>query len=162
MSMSKLKSERTLTVVTLTLGRQTLAIPARFLREILDPLPVTRVPGAGPQVPSVVNVRGSVVPLADLGQALSIQEVGQDARRRFLVLEVEIAGEAATVAVAADAVHEVTTIETQTIEPVPAAAIAWPPEFLSGLYRGSDGFVLLPDLGQIFSNLANRPQAAAL
>lgn len=162
MSMNELKSERTLTVVTLTLGRQKLAIPARFLREILDPLPVTRVPGAGPQVPGVVNVRGSVVPLADLGQALAIADVGQDDRRRFLVLDVELAGEAATVAVAADAVHEVTTIETQVIEPVPATAIAWPPEFLSGLYRGADGFVLLPNLGQIFSNLANRPTAAAL
>lgn len=162
MSMSKLKSEQTLTVVTLTLGRQTLAIPTRFLREILDPLPVTRVPGAGSQVPGVVNVRGSVVPLADLGQALAIPDVGQDDRRRFLVLDVEVAGEAATVAVAADAVHEVTTIDTQAIEPVPAAAIAWPPEFLSGLYRGTQGFVLLPDLGQIFSNLANRPQAVPL
>lgn len=162
MSMTGLTSEQTLTVVTLTLGRQTLAIPARFLREILDPLPVTRVPGAGAQVPGVVNVRGSVVPLADLGQVLAIPEVAQDARRRFLVLEVEIAGEAATVAISADAVHEVTTIATQEIEPIPAAAVAWPPEFLSGLYRGADGFVLLPDLGQIFSKLANRPQAVPL
>ncbi len=162
MKLSDIRLHRNLTVVTLSLGTQTLAIPAELLREILDPLPVTRVPGAGHYVPSVVNVRGSVVPLADLKQALSIPHEGQDDRRRILVLEVTLAGEAAVVAISADAVHEVTTIETQTIEPVPASAQAWPPDYLTGLYRGAQGFVLLPNLEAIFSNLANRPMANQL
>lgn len=159
MTIHHLKEDRQLTVVTLSLGPQVLAIPAVRLREILDPLPVTRVPGAGPLVPGVVNVRGTVVPLANLKQVLRIPEVEADARRRFLVLDVTIAGEAAVVAVEADAVHEVATIETSIVEPVPAAASAWPPEFLTGLYRGADGFVLMPDLDHILSALANRPLA---
>jgi purine-binding chemotaxis protein CheW len=156
MKMQDIRPHKNLTVVTMTLGAQTLAIPAHLLREILDPLPVTRVPGAGLHVPGVVNVRGSVVPLADLKQVLSITNEGHDERRRILVLEITLAGEAAVVAISADAVHEVTTIETQTIEPVPATAQAWPPDYLTGLYRGSDGFVLLPNLETIFSNLANQ------
>jgi len=159
MTIHHLKEDRQLTVVTLSLGPQVLAIPAVRLREILDPLPVTRVPGAGPLVPGVVNVRGTVVPLANLKQVLRIPEVEADDRRRFLVLDVTIAGEAAVVAVEADAVHEVSTIETSIVEPVPAAASAWPPEFLTGLYRGADGFVLMPDLDHILSALANRPLA---
>jgi purine-binding chemotaxis protein CheW len=160
MSLHDLKPQRTLTVVTMALGAQTLAIPAHLLREILDPLPVTRVPGAGAHVPGVVNVRGSVVPLADLRQVLCIPAEGQDDRRRILVLEMQVAGEAAVVAVEADAVHEVSTIETQMIEPVPASASSWPPEFLSGLYRGTQGFILLPNLETIFANLASRSLAA--
>lgn len=159
MTIHHLKEDRQLTVVTLSLGPQVLAIPAVRLREILDPLPVTRVPGAGPLVPGVVNVRGTVVPLANLKQVLRMPEVEADSRRRFLVLDVTIAGEAAVVAVEADAVHEVATIETSIVEPVPAAASAWPPEFLTGLYRGADGFVLMPDLDHILSALANRPLA---
>ncbi|WP_434619128.1 chemotaxis protein CheW [Tabrizicola sp. M-4] len=159
MTIHHLKEDRQLTVVTLSLGPQVLAIPAVRLREILDPLPVTRVPGAGPLVPGVVNVRGTVVPLANLKQVLRIPEVEADDRRRFLVLDVTIAGEAAVVAVEADAVHEVSTIETSIVEPVPAAASAWPPEFLTGLYRGADGFVLMPDLDHILSALVNRPLA---
>ena len=162
MSIHDIRPDRRVTLVTMALGMQTLAIPAELLREILDPLPVTRVPGAGPFVPGVVNVRGSVVPLADLKQALSIPDEGSDDRRRILVLEVAIAGENTTVAIAADAVHEVTSIETALIEPVPASAHAWPPEYLSGLYRGPDGFVLMPNLEAIFTNLANRPVAAQL
>ena len=162
MSIHDIRPERNVTVVTMALGQQTLAVPAELLREILDPLPVTRVPGAGPYVPGVVNVRGSVVPLADLKQALAIPDEGADDRRRILVLDVVIAGETTTVAIAADAVHEVATVETGAIEPVPASSHAWPPEYLSGLYRGPHGFVLLPNLESIFSNLANRPLAAAL
>lgn len=159
MTIHHLKEDRQLTLVTLSLGEQVLAIPAVRLREILDPLPVTRVPGAGPLVPGVVNVRGTVVPLANLKQVLRIPEQAADDRRRFLVLDVTIAGEAAVVAIEADAVHEVSTIETAVIEPVPATASAWPPEFLTGLYRGSNGFVLMPDLDHILSVLANRTSA---
>lgn len=159
-----LQADEALTLVTLSLGRQVMAIPATMLREILDPLPVTRVPGAGPQVPGVVNVRGSVVPLADLKQVLGIPERGEeqdeDRRRRFLTLDVPIAGEPTLVAIAADAVHEVTVVRRTAIEPVPAAATDWPPGFLSGLYRASQGFVLLPDLEVIFTKLAGRPLAA--
>lgn len=163
MKLAKLKGERTITLVTLALGDQTMAIPAAYLREILDPLPATRVPGASAFVPQVVNVRGSVVPLANLKVALSIQQEPGDAaaddRKRILVLEMQIDGEPAMVAIEADAVHEVATIDTATLETVPAAASAWPPEYLTGLYKGAEGFVLLPDLPAIFSAQAARPAA---
>lgn len=162
MSIHDIQGGGSMTVVTLALGSQTLAIPTDLLREILDPLPVTRVPGAGALVPGVVNVRGSVVPLADLKQALCIPDEGQDDRSRVLVLDVMLGGEGATVAIAADAVHEVATIDRGAIEAVPASAHVWPPEYLSGLFRGAQGFILLPNLEQIFSNLANRPLAVQL
>ena len=43
MKLDRLRQEEQVTVVTMALGSQTLAIPASALREILDPLPVTRV-----------------------------------------------------------------------------------------------------------------------
>ena len=64
-------------------------------------------------------------------------------------------------AIEADAVHEVATIETERLETVPAAASEWPPEYLTGLYRGQDGFVLLPDLPAIFSAQVTRPAAVS-
>lgn len=155
-----IRPDRQVTVVTLALGNQTLAIPASALREILDPLPVTRVPGAGPFVPGVVNVRGSVVPLASLNVALGIPESRADHRQRILVIEVQMDGEPATVAIHADAVHEVATIDTAIIEPVPATATTWPQDCLRGLYKGPQGFVLLPDLSTIFSTQSGKASAA--
>lgn len=159
MTLDDVQTRAQLTLVTMALGSQTLAIPASALREILDPLPVTRVPGAAAFVPHVVNVRGSVVPLANLKIALGITEDSVDERSRILVLEVALDGEPALVAITADAVYEVTTIETGVIERIPETASIWPPEYLVGLYKGPTGFVLLPDLAAIFS--AQTAQAAA-
>jgi purine-binding chemotaxis protein CheW len=165
MKLATLKSQRTITLVTMALGNQTLALPTAYLREILDPLPATRVPGAGPFVPQVVNVRGAVVPQANLKVAFGIAADSIDPsltedRRRILVLELQIDGENAMVAIEADAVHEVATIETERLEMVPAAASEWPPEYLTGLYKGQDGFVLLPDLPAIFAAQVARPVVA--
>lgn len=159
MKLVGLQQEAHVTLVTMALGNQTLAIPASVLREILDPLPVTRVPGAAAFVPHVVNVRGSVVPLANLKIALGITENGIDERSRVLVLELPMDGEPALVAIKADAVYEVTTVDTTTIERIPETASVWPPDFLIGLYKGPNGFVLLPDLAAIFT--AQTAQAAA-
>lgn len=152
-----------LTVLTLSIGKQMLAIPATNLREILDPLPRTRVPGADQAAPWVLNVRGAVVPLADLRIPLGIldqpsSEEDSDTHR-FVVLEVDIGSDRSTVAILADVVHNVTTILTDQIEPLPAAS-QFPAGFLTGLYRGADSFVLLPDLSTIFTTLAQRSAAA--
>lgn len=152
-----------LTVLTLTIGRQKLAIPAANLREIIDPLPRTRVPGAGEAAPWVLNVRGAVVPLADLRLPLGIADQlgAEDAAKsqRIVVLDVDIGGEAAIVAIVADVVHDVTTLPTSQIEPLPPAS-QFPAGFLTGIYRGADSFVLLPDLSAIFTSLAARSVAA--
>ena len=111
-------------------------------------------------MPGVVNVRGSVVPLASLNVALGIPESEADDRKRILVIEVPMDGEPATVAIHADAVHEVATIDTTIIEPVPATATTWPQDYLRGLYKGPQGFVLLPDLAAIFSSQSGKAAAA--
>jgi purine-binding chemotaxis protein CheW len=143
--------EDRLTVVTMTLGQQPVAIPAASIREILDPLPVTRVPRAPRLVPGVLNVRGAVVPLADLHHALGLPAAAVDTtRRRIVVLDVEIEDEITTVAFTADAVHEVAVLSAATIEPAPATTV-WPPGTVQGLSRRGEGFVLIPDLPAILA-----------
>lgn len=157
MTQATAKGDR-LTVVTMTLGRQLVAIPATSIREILDPLPVTRVPRAPRLVPGVVNVRGAVVPLADLHHALGLPLVQADTdRRRIVVLDVMVDDEISTVAFTADTVHEVAMLPVAEIEPAPATAI-WPPGTVQGLSRRDEGFVLIPDLPAI---LADRPSGRA-
>ena len=53
-------------VVMIGLGEEKFALDAGLVREIIDPVPVTKVAGARAFVPSVINVRGNVIPLADL------------------------------------------------------------------------------------------------
>ncbi len=86
-----------LEVLTFDVGDERLAIEAVSIREILDLLPETRVPGAPELVASVVNFRGKIIPIADLRLAFGLprqmpDEAGTD--NRIVVIEAEIGGEA--------------------------------------------------------------------
>lgn len=67
-----MKDKSHIDILTFRLGSEKLALPAELLREILEMVPVTRVPQAGTFATGLINVRGVVVPLADLRVALRI------------------------------------------------------------------------------------------
>ncbi|WP_248633523.1 chemotaxis protein CheW [Cereibacter changlensis] len=96
-----------------------MAIPAECLREILEPVPVTRVPQAGSFIGGLINVRGVVVPLADLRVTFGMTLTEATPDTRMLVLELPIAGDEVVVAILADKVHDVTGLDTSTLEPIP-------------------------------------------
>jgi purine-binding chemotaxis protein CheW len=141
-------------VVTLRLGGERMAIPAELLREILEPVPVTRVPTSDRFAQGLVNVRGSVVPLTDLRVPFGMvaAEITPDTRILVLVLDV-VAGEAPmTVAISADKVETVTRLDLDNIAPIPEVGTLWPPEFARGIGKLDGDFVLLPDLHRIFQD----------
>jgi purine-binding chemotaxis protein CheW len=139
-----------LDVVTLRLGEDALAIRAEVLREVLEPVAVTRVPGASEFCAGLVNVRGTIVPLADLRVPFDMprEELGPDAR--ILVLDLPLAGRPAVVGIVADAVHEVTRIEREALQDVPAVGTRWPPQFVEAVADRGGSLVMLPDLPAIF------------
>ena len=57
-----------LQVLTFDMDGETFAIEAGLVREIVDHMPETVVPGASGMVPGLANFRGRVIPLADLHQ----------------------------------------------------------------------------------------------
>lgn len=151
-----------LDVVTLRLGGEVLAIPATALREVLEPVPITRVPQADEFSAGMINVRGTVVPLADLRVTFGMPRPAPDEHTRILVLELELAGSASVVGILADSVHEVTQIDRATLELVPAVGTRWPPQFVSAIGKWEGGFVMLPDLEAIFASCLAGPAGTPL
>jgi purine-binding chemotaxis protein CheW len=139
--------------LTLRVQGETLALDARQVREILEPVPVTRVPGAPAAMDGLINVRGRVVPLADLGLLFGRDRSVADADTRIVVMELQLADEEVLVGLLADSVCEVTHIDPATIEAPPASGTRWPPELLTGVGRHDGDFVFIPDLPRIFENL---------
>jgi purine-binding chemotaxis protein CheW len=141
-------------ILTFRLGGEALAIPAEYLREILEMVPVTRVPQSGSFATGLINVRGVVVPLADLRVALRIPQSPNTEDTRMLVLDVRVGDEKTTVAVLAEQVDEVTTIDPKTIGDVPPVGSPWPSEFVSGIGQHKENFVMFPDLNTIFKTFS--------
>lgn len=143
-----------LEVLTFGLGGETLALEASVVREILDMMPVTMVPGADPLAASVINFRGRIVPLADLRTAFGMEALGPTADSRVIVIELELDGDPTLIGLAADRVNEVTVLRAEDAEEPPVIGIRWPREHIRCLVRREGDVVVLPDLNALFSRLA--------
>jgi len=135
----------------LALADEIFALDATLIREILDPAPVAEVPGARPFLRGVINVRGKVVPIADLRVRFGMNATAFSPDTRFVVLEITLAGEPVTVAIIADKVHDVTGLSLDSMGKAPPIGMRWEPEFIMGIGKWRDDFIIIPDLENVFN-----------
>jgi len=138
---------------TLTLGiaSEVFALDANTVREILDVIPVTEVPGARAFVPGLINVRGRVVPLVDLRVKFGMEQTANTEDSRIVVVEVDLDGEPTIVGLLADRVFEVTEVAGASIEDAPETGMNWRPDYIKGIGKRGDEFIIIPNIERIFS-----------
>lgn len=146
--------------LTLRLQDEMFAIEAGEVREILDLVPITHVPNAPAFVEGLINVRGRVVPLADLRVVFGMKRPEPDASTRIIVIEIDLMGDPTIVGVLADDVHEVTEIEAGAIEDAPRVGMRWRSDFVRGIGKRNGAFIIIPDLGRIFGSQSARRASA--
>ena len=149
--------------LTIRLQDEVFAVEAESVREILDIVPITEVPSASPFVGGLINVRGRVVPLADLRVMFGMDRPPPDEDTRIVVMEVLVDGEPTIAGILADKVHDVTDIEAASIEEAPRVGMRWRPEFVRGIGKRNGNFIIIPDMGRIFETQGARtaPSAAS-
>jgi purine-binding chemotaxis protein CheW len=135
----------------LGIGDEVFALDSELVREIIDPVPATRVAGARPFLPSVVNVRGNVIPLADLRVRFGMPKAKDTAETRIVVLEINIDGDPVLVGVVADKVYEVTEISPADVQQTPRVGMHWNPEFIRFITKWREEFVIVPNMERILS-----------
>lgn len=138
-------------VVMIGLGEEKFALDAGLVREIIDPVPVTKVAGARAFVPSVINVRGNVIPLADLRIRFGMPQLDDSADTRIVVIEIELDGELVLVGVTADKVYEVTEISQADVQQTPRVGMHWKPEFICFIAKWREEFVIVPNMERILN-----------
>ncbi|PKU21382.1 chemotaxis protein CheW [Telmatospirillum siberiense] len=140
-----------LEVLTFGLEGEVFAVEAESVREILDLVSVTDVPNSRPFVSGLINVRGKIVPLADLHIRFGMAPFNQSVDTRVVVIEVPLAGEPTTVGIIADKVFEVTNLIDASIEEAPDIGLKWRREFISGIGKRAEDFVIVLDMERIFA-----------
>lgn len=149
----------TVEVLTFDVSGETFALSAGLVREVLDVMPETQVPGAKPFVGAVINFRGRIIPLADLRLAFGLDQKAVTSDSRIVVIEFTLDGEPSLIGLRADKVYEVTVIDPATRADAPAVGMRWPAEFIEALARRNGDLIVLPDLANIF---AARGEAGAV
>jgi purine-binding chemotaxis protein CheW len=142
--------------LTVGLQGEVFALPAETVSEILDMVPVTVVPNARAFVGGVINVRGKVVPLADLRVMFGMAQTPPTADTRIVVTEIDLDGEPTLVGIIADKVHDVTEIADASVEGAPKVGMRWPAEFVRGIGKTGNDFIIIPNMEQIFGSKEDR------
>lgn len=156
-----LPSSGRMTILTFRLMGEIFALAVERVHEIIDPLPITLVPRTDPFVPGLVNVRGSVVPVADLRHRLGMPPADATEDSRMVVLDVLIEETATKVALLADAVDQVSEIDCSRIEPVPEIGMRLPPRFLAGVAKRDGDLIILLRVETVFEPPQSRNARAA-
>lgn len=143
--------DRPLEVLTLDLQGEIFALDAQQVREILDHVPITEVPGSQPFVNGLINVRGKVVPLADLRIKFGMEQKEATIDTRVVVIEIELDGLPTIVGIRADKVYEVTELAPAALEETPRLGMRWRPEFIRCIGKRGSDFIVVPDIGRIFA-----------
>ena len=151
--------------VTFGLGEEVFAVPVKLVREILDYAPAFRVPNGPDWLMGLTDVRGQGVPTIDLRGKLGLPSVTVTPATRILIVNVALADRQLSLGVVVDRVLNVATFGRDQLEAAPDIGMRWRSDYIEGVVRQPDGFVLLIDIGRIFSDdeapLLPRMEAAA-
>jgi purine-binding chemotaxis protein CheW len=138
--------------LTLGLAGETFGISIRNVREILDMRPISRFPHAPDFLLGMIDVRGSGYPIVDLRIKLDLPSVAATEATRIIILDVPMGDKLVGVGFVADCVFEVTDIDESSIEPPPTVGGRWKSDYLAGVGRKGDKFIIIFDLARLMSS----------
>lgn len=137
--------------VTFSLGEEVFAVPVEVVREILDHEEAFRIPNGPDYLLGLRDVRGSGVPVIDLRLRLGLTRTVPTPHTRVLVLDVPVEGRTLSLGMVADRVYEVTPFRRDRIESAPDIGIRWRSDYIAGVVRRENGFVVIIDLARLLS-----------
>src|SRR4051812_42770122 len=132
--------------VTLGLDHEVFAVPVELVREILDMRQPFRIPEAPVHLAGLIDVRGMAVPVIDLRLKLGLSPREASADTRILVLDVPVGDRTLSLGLIADRVFEVTAMDPGSIAPPPDIGTAWRCDYIAGIGRRGDSFVVIFEL----------------
>ncbi|HEY0327473.1 MAG TPA: chemotaxis protein CheW [Rhodopseudomonas sp.] len=138
--------------LTLGLDGETFGIGIRNVREILDMRPISKLPHAPNFLLGMIDVRGSSYPIVDLRIKLDLPSVAATEATRIIILDVPMGGQFVGVGFVADCVFEVTGIDESQIEPPPTVGGRWKSDYLAGIGKKGENFVIIFDLAKLMTS----------
>ncbi|MCY1042905.1 chemotaxis protein CheW [Corallococcus sp. bb12-1] len=100
---------------TFHVGEHLFGLDIERVQEILLPPPLTRVPGAPPEVAGLLNLRGQIVPAIDLRRRLELLEGTAPPDAPHVVLR----GDDGAVSLRVDAIGDILPLEDAALAPLP-------------------------------------------
>lgn len=137
--------------LTFRLDEEVFALDIAQVREVLDYTNITRVPRTPEFMRGVINLRGSVVPVVDMRLKFGMTKTEQTVNTCIIIAEISIDGDTTVLGALADSVQEVIELSAEQIEPAPRIGTRLRTEFIRGMGKREEEFVIILDIDRIFS-----------
>ena len=109
-----------------------------------------------PQTPDmmqgVINLRGSVVPVVDLRIKFGMGEIEKTVNTVIIIIEIDLDGDSTMIGVLVDSVKEVMDLDSEHIEPPPSIGSRLNTEFIDGMGKQENQFIIILNIEKIFSS----------
>ena len=138
--------------LTFKLGDEVFGVDVAQIREILDYIKITKVPQTPDFMCGVINLRGNVVPVIDMRLKFGLERTNTTVDTCIVVVEVELEGEKTILGALVDSVQEVFELDPEDIEPAPRIGIKLNIDFIKGMGKRDDNFIILLNIDKIFTS----------
>ena len=125
------------------LGEELYGIRLGLVQEIITPQPITRIPGAPNVVKGVLNLRGRVLPIADLHPLFGLNLPVSRKTACIVIVQLEIDPKPVSLGLLVDDVPRVLAIEPSQVEECPPLGLNVDPEFIEGIARTEVGVIIM-------------------
>jgi purine-binding chemotaxis protein CheW len=153
---SKILTEKQL--VVFTLNREVYGIDIGAVKEIIQMQPITRIPGTPCAVEGVINLRGSVIPVIDLGKKFGLPVCGAGHNTRIMIIN----RPGQNVGIIVDSVSEVLRAPVEAIDPPSAFIIGNMSDYIQGIVKLPDKLVILLEIDSVLKTENKKTQPTTI
>jgi purine-binding chemotaxis protein CheW len=143
--MERQNSQNAHELVAFRAAGQDFCVPIMSVREIRGWTPTTILPHAPDYVRGVINLRGSVVPIVDLANRLGLGAIEPSARHVIIIAMLNDQ----TVGLLVEAVSDILTVPSGSIQPTPDIASAEVKGFIEGVIAMDDRMIRMIELDNV-------------
>lgn len=147
-------------LVTFQLGEELYGVDIMMVREIVRVQEVRPIPNAPGYVEGIFNLRGEIIPIINLHKRFHLKRLDvlddDEYAGGFVILEIE----GNKIGVIIDKIARVVSVKTEDIQPPPQMISGIGAEYIHGVIRQSEGYLIVLDARRLFSpkelqNLSN-------
>jgi purine-binding chemotaxis protein CheW len=148
---SKAIASTGISYLSFSMGDESFAIRVEKILEILEVPRITKVPHSPDYVKGMINLRGMVLPIIDTRVKFGMEPTEFTVNTCIVVLDILIESERVILGILVDEVLEVMETVQEDLLPSPGIGASYRAEFIEGIIRKDDRFVMLLQIDKIFT-----------
>ncbi|MFP4019140.1 MAG: chemotaxis protein CheW [Bacteroidales bacterium] len=138
--------------LTFRLGEENFGLHVSQVLNILEMTKITSVPRSPGYMTGVINLRGMVLPVIDTRIKFGMPETEYTHNTCIIVMDLEMEDDTVHIGAIVDEVISVNEIMDSQIEPPPSIGHNYKSEFIYGMAKIEEEFIMLLDMQKVMSS----------